>query len=220
MKLKAELYYAIAFVFLSGLALISNFCQIVTIFIIWYCKSDMRIQIGEKQELYKGKFTTLWGTMFSIGERARVWEWLQKFDVVYVLPVTHDGKYVFVKQFRIPINAYVLETPAGIIDTKSTPAEVALKEMREETGYSTNEPLEELPMYPISPALTDGFAHGFLARNVECKSVQILEDAEEIEVVKLSKDELLNLSFGNDKQYYVDPRLLGLVALVEARLKQ
>lgn len=181
---------------------------------------DMKIQIGEKEELYRGKFTTLWGTKFTAGERVRVWEWLQKFDIAYVLPVTRDGKFVFIKQFRIPINAYVLETPAGIIDTKSRPIEVVLKEMQEETGYTTDKPLQPLPTYPISSALTDGLAYGFYARDVVCTNKQVLEDAEEIEIIELSKDELLNLCFDNDKQYYIDPRLAGLVVLAEAHLNR
>ena len=33
--------------------------------------------------------------------------------VVVIVPVTNDGKLIFVEQFRPPVNAKVLELPAG-----------------------------------------------------------------------------------------------------------
>ncbi len=177
----------------------------------------MSIQIQQTKTIYKGKFTTLWGTEFVVGGRTRVWEWLEKFDIVYILPITQDGKYVFIKQFRFPINAYVLETPAGIVEPGITLEELALKELQEETGYTTKNPLEALPKYPICPALTNGFAYGFRARDVIRTNNQKLEDAEDIEIIELSKDELLDIVYKEDKEYYLDPRLLGLIILSESK---
>ncbi len=175
----------------------------------------MSIQILQKKIIHKGKFTTLWGTKFVARGRTRIWEWLEKFDIVYVLPITPNGKYVFIKQFRFPVNMYVLETPAGIVENEKNIEELALKELQEETGYTTNKPLEILPKYPISPALTNGFAYGFCARDVVQTNNQKLEDAEDVEIVELSKDELLNIVSYGSTEYYIDPRLLGLIMLIE-----
>ena len=177
----------------------------------------MSIQILQKKILHKGKFTTLWGTEFVASGRTRVWEWLEKFDVVYILPITPSGKYVLIKQFRLPVNAYVLETPAGIVEAGKALEKLALEELREETGYTTNKHLEVLPKYPISPALTNGFAYGFCARDAIQTNNQKLEDAEDIEIVELSKDELLDIAFRGSTEYYLDPRLLGLIALIESK---
>lgn len=178
----------------------------------------MSIQILQKKIIHKGKFTTLWGTEFVVRGRTRVWEWLEKFDIVYILPITKGGKYVLIKQFRLPINAYVLETPAGIVESGSTLEELALKELLEETGYATKKHLEVLPKYPISPALTNGFAYGFCARDVIQINNQNLEDAEDIEIIELSKDDLLDIASKANTEYYLDPRLLGLIMLVESKI--
>lgn len=177
----------------------------------------MSIQILKKKIIHKGKFTTLWGTEFIAGGRTRVWEWLEKFDIVYVLPITKDGKYVFIKQFRFPINAYALETPAGIVEAGITFEELAIKELQEETGYTTNKPLEAMPKYPICPALTNGFAYGYCARDAICTNTQKLEDAEDIEIIELSKDELLDIISKGSAEYFIDPRLLGLIMMIESK---
>ena len=40
------------------------------------------------------------------------------------------------KQFRPPIDAVCIEVPAGLMDEGETPEECALRELREETGYT------------------------------------------------------------------------------------
>lgn len=59
-------------------------------------------------------------------------------DAVAILAVLQqDGapaKTILVKQFRPPVGSYTIELPAGLIDDGETPAEAAVRELREETG--------------------------------------------------------------------------------------
>ncbi|XP_033746416.1 ADP-sugar pyrophosphatase-like [Pecten maximus] len=43
---------------------------------------------------------------------------------------------VLVKQYRPPMRAYTLEMPAGLMDKKETPEQTAVRELKEETGYT------------------------------------------------------------------------------------
>src|SRR6266567_1508471 len=56
-------------------------------------------------------------------------------DWVSVVPVTDDGNFVLVRQYRHGIDAPTLEVPGGIIDEGQDPAGAAIRELREETGY-------------------------------------------------------------------------------------
>ena len=43
---------------------------------------------------------------------------------------------ILTPQFRPPVGSQVLELPAGLVDNTETPQEAALRELREETGYT------------------------------------------------------------------------------------
>lgn len=58
-------------------------------------------------------------------------------DIIAILkrPAEEDA-LILVSQFRPPMNAYCLEFPAGLMaDADETPGEVAIRELKEETGY-------------------------------------------------------------------------------------
>ena len=71
--------------------------------------------------------------------KSRTWEAAQRCAgqnaVVGIACLRPSGKYVLIRQYRAPLNAFVLEFPAGLIDAGEKPAATALRELREETGY-------------------------------------------------------------------------------------
>ncbi|KAF2845523.1 hypothetical protein T440DRAFT_543907 [Plenodomus tracheiphilus IPT5] len=46
-----------------------------------------------------------------------------------------EPRIVLQKQWRPPVNATVIEVPAGLMDPGETPEECAIRELKEETGY-------------------------------------------------------------------------------------
>jgi 8-oxo-dGTP pyrophosphatase MutT (NUDIX family) len=66
---------------------------------------------------------------------------------IIVAQLRPSGKYVLVRQFRPPTGGYVLEFPAGLVDSGETPAEAALRELSEETGYQGEAVRVSMPLY-------------------------------------------------------------------------
>ena len=58
-------------------------------------------------------------------------------DSVGIVPITPDGKFVFVRQFRPTIGRKTIELPAGIVDPIETPYQAAERELEEETGMTS-----------------------------------------------------------------------------------
>ena len=54
---------------------------------------------------------------------------------VVILPVTPEGDFVLIRQYRPVLDKITIEIPAGAIDGDETPERAALRELAEETGY-------------------------------------------------------------------------------------
>ncbi len=85
---------------------------------------------------------------------------------VGVVPLLHDhgvATVVFVRQYRGPLDQYLLEIPAGMRDIADEPPEVtAERELIEEAGLSAGH-LEFLTQYYTSAGMTDSALHIYLA---------------------------------------------------------
>ncbi len=60
-----------------------------------------------------------------------------KTDAVRVLPYFYEGdklKVVVIREFRYPINRYIYQLPAGLVDDGETEEEAAKRELKEELG--------------------------------------------------------------------------------------
>lgn len=84
---------------------------------------------------------------------------------VAVLPIA-GGEVVFVRQFRVAIDSWVLEIPAGKLDpTDRDPAAAARRELREEIGAEAGD-LVELGSTYVSPGYTSERIHLFVAEGI------------------------------------------------------
>lgn len=101
-------------------------------------------------------------------------------DWVNVIPLTADGKVVFVRQFRHGVRAAALEVPGGIIDPGETPAVAAARELHEETGYLADT-IRPLGFVWPNPAIQNNRCHSFVA-NVRPEGAPRFEAFERMEV--------------------------------------
>jgi len=112
-------------------------------------------------------------------------------DCVCIIPLDKSGNVLLVKQYRRAIDKSLLEIPAGSIDEGETPEEAACREMREETGFRPLK-MESLGGYYASPGYCTEYMHLFLAQDLVPDGL-CAEDTEDIEVVRVSPDEIREL---------------------------
>ena len=99
------------------------------------------------------------------------WTVVHRKGAVVVAPMTADGRFILVRQERVPIRATIWEFPAGQIDDTADPDAIratGLRELTEEAGYelAPGGELISLGHYFPSCGFTDEHSHLLLARPV------------------------------------------------------
>jgi len=98
------------------------------------------------------------------------WEYAERTNATgaaIIVAVNEEQKLLLVEQYRIPVHAWTIELPAGIIgdepgSSDEAHAEAARRELQEETGYTAGH-IEALTHGPASSGLTSETVTLFLA---------------------------------------------------------
>lgn len=114
---------------------------------------------------------------------------LESADWVNVVALTPKKKIVVVQQYRFGVGKTTLEIPAGIVNPGETPEQAAMRELREETGYTATR-WEYLGWVETNPAFLNNLCHQWLALDAIKTSDLELDDGEEISVTELSPQEM------------------------------
>lgn len=155
--------------------------------------------------------------------KSRKWTVVHRKRAVVIAPMTPDGKIVLIRQERLPIRAAIWEMPAGQIDEAGDQdpgaiAAVALRELREETGFELAEGGELISLgdYFTSPGMTDERGYFFLARPVQSSADGHTRDESEsiLDCRAFSGRELGRMIDANEIR---DANTLGMCARLVAR---
>jgi len=134
--------------------------------------------------------------------------------IIYALYGENHDKVVIIRQYRYPIDDYVYELPAGLMEAGENMEEAAIRELHEETGL-TFHPVKCDSMYTESRfttvGLTDesvgiiyGYAEGELSNKFaeESEEIQVmLADREEVK--RILKEELVAMPFAFQLMHFI-----------------
>jgi len=147
-------------------------------------------EVVKHEEIYHGKVVSLYVDTIRLPTGATaIREVVHHPGGVVAVPVLDDGRLVLIRQFRYPLQKYILEFPAGKLDISLPPLETIAREVEEETGYRAREIRHETSIY-TSPGILDEVVHLFIARGL-VPAVQALEDGEHITVEAYTPEECL-----------------------------
>lgn len=118
---------------------------------------------------------------------------------VAVIPVTKDNKILFVKQYRKPLERSLVEIPAGKMEPNEKPEITAVRELEEETGYTTEE-LNYVTSFYTSPGFADELIHIYMADQLKQLDEQVPGDDDEF-------IELIELTLNEAKRYVAEQRI-------------
>lgn len=110
---------------------------------------------------------------------------------VVILPILPDSRLVFVKNYRVAVEATLIELPAGTLDRDEPPIDTAVRELAEETGYRAGK-IEPLLTFCMSPGILDEEMYLFLATELTSGKMS-LEPGEDIEPFSCTLSEALKM---------------------------
>ena len=133
-------------------------------------------------------------------------------EAVAVIAETEDGKVILTEQLRRPVDARVIDFPAGLVGDEGgsdNPAETAKRELEEETGYVCDS-VELLAKGPTSPGITSEVVSLYRAHGVRKKGEGGGVGGEDITVHTVPREELAAWLKGKEKErVLVDLKLWG-----------
>lgn len=101
-----------------------------------------------------------------------------------VLPIDKDGNLILETQYRFPVREVILELPAGRMDRGEAFIDCAIRELREETGYISDNIVPQYE-YFAQADFSDEKLSTFLAIDAEQKKEQDLDADETVNVIKV-----------------------------------
>lgn len=110
---------------------------------------------------------------------------------VVILPILADGRVALIRNYRIAVEEWLVELPAGTLEPNEDPREAAFRELTEETGFRARS-MERLTWFCSSPGILDERMHLFLATGLEAGPTA-LEGGEEIEPLLTPWDEAMRM---------------------------
>lgn len=164
-------------------------------------KKIVEPHLNSQEELVQGNWLGLRRLHYTnkFGHR-KTWECayrLKSQGAALIIAVTEPtDRLILVRQFRPPLNARVLELPAGLIDDGEDAAATAVRELYEETGYR-GEVTAVFPPTSNSPGLTSEVVTVVLMKvdetvHDEQPETPEMEADEDIETILVEKSKLLD----------------------------
>lgn len=182
------------------------------------------MKILSKETLWEGRFLRIVLISFVDKDgKTRRWEAVERKNstgIVVVIPITREGEFIFIRQFRPAFGSFVIEFPAGLNDKRENLIDVAKRELIEETGLITDE-IVFLAEGPISSGLSTEVITVYVAKNVreapeELRKQYPPDDTENIEVIRISKDKALDfLDAQRLKGDFIDLKIYGFIELAK-----
>lgn len=181
-----------------------------------------RYEVVGRENLFEGRFLRCFRVTYTdpLGNQ-RKWEAVERVNcegIVAIVPVTVQGEMILIRQYRPPLDNYVVEFPAGLSDRGEKLEEAAARELLEETGYVAGEMIF-LAEGPVSSGSSREVLTVYLARDITFRGIGQRDETEDIEVLKVPAKGIYELlSRCSEKGDLIDLKIYGFIEMAMRHL--
>jgi len=122
---------------------------------------------------------------------------VEKKDVALIVAVDSEYRVIVKREYRYPIDAFLVELPGGTLEPSESPLETAKRELLEETGY-VSDTFEKIGVLYDYPTKDTNRIFVFLAKHIRQVDDQRLEKTEEIEISLVPLRDALDMARRNE----------------------
>lgn len=136
----------------------------------------MEEKVLERSTQFSGKLLRLEVVQVELADGSRgVREIVYHPNAVCAAVLTVDKKWVFVRQYRVPAEALLLEVPAGKIDPGEDADTAVIRELQEEIGYTSGK-IQKLMQFWSTPGFCNERMTAYLVSDAVLDTRNVIED--------------------------------------------
>lgn len=153
----------------------------------------------------------------------RTWEAFERVNcdgVIGIVPFTDMNEIILIRQFRPPVNGFVIELPAGLVDPGEPFEQAVRRELIEETGYEAGS-VQFLTEGPMSSGASAEILSVYVATGLKHVGIGQRDETEDIEVIAVPlaqiPEKLKELKKNGD---HIDLKVYGLIEMGRSLLQK